>query len=899
MKRMVILLALLAAPVCGGFLASPAVAQATFSQHRNVASSSLATTHAPATPTSSGTLVLQPGTGQYFGTPTPTDPIRVVVSRRTTLQNGFLVPESIRTVFKATGRTGDTLTGLSVPTDEGDVNVDQTFVKNDPVQMMITVGMLKEIPAASTVDTSNLVTKTADETIAGVKTFTGTLAGNGSSLTATGGRPGEVAETIAAKAARVFHVDSFGAAGNGSDDSAAVNRAIAAAAAAGGGVVELGPKTYGIGLPLSGNVPNITIRGTRGSKLLRLLVSTNQGILSNANSYSGWTFEGIEFDGNNMALVRAAGAATFYYTLPIVGSRNVRFRRCTFRDMSRGITPNDASDVTLEDCVFYGIKPGFYQAGTWDPPAVVDIQRGASIDVIGQMDNLKVSNTLFHFPAGGIALSTAATQSVNGLTVDRCRFWGDWWDSPGSKFRFTPSAGTAANVNYATGGLAAAAPANEIISFRRTLATGTSFSSLNNGVAIITGGGFASAKVGDVIETIVGKRARVAAIATADALSYDGWESMDTYEPTTPPAGATNWRLVRNYAAMSQPISDTQLGFAYEPVNPFDGHRIVTDDAVDMTTCVARIFGLVGYTGIHVTAGCYNARITTNHFRGAWADQCSLFSSPGVIVTGNDFEYGQDEGLTLTACPYSTVSTNRFINSGVSGISHDAAYSSISTNVFRNWGLTNATRGAIDHGALGASISGNVFVVDNFPGRGWSRAGMDFLADSTGTIISSNVDAGCTEATLRVDTVAAPVAGSIVARDTKIILGTGAGNVSLPAVGGVSSVAGRTGVVTLNQADIGGLTTSSSPTFAGPSVRSRSHRPGTTISASRSRWTPPATRGATNTASHRQVSARIPGPGRGPSTTGRQTLIGSRSRPRATSCVWPRPAATRWSTATA
>lgn len=156
----------------------------------NNAVSSLSTAHT----SGSGTLILKTGEGARFGTPTVDAPIRVTVAARSTLVNGQIAPTSTQTIFLVTGRTGDTLTGLTAT--EG--TADQNFTRNDPVASLITAGTISEISdvvaaidvdlteISETVDTvaADVATKAedaavvklaGDQSIAGVKTHTGTV----------------------------------------------------------------------------------------------------------------------------------------------------------------------------------------------------------------------------------------------------------------------------------------------------------------------------------------------------------------------------------------------------------------------------------------------------------------------------------------------------------------------------------------------------------------------------------------------------------------------------------------------------------------------------------------------------------------------------------------------------
>lgn len=118
-----------------GDLAPPVHAQIT--QALNNASSTIAAEHG----VGSGTLILKAGEGPRFGNPTSQRPIRVTVAKRLSLVNGQLVPGSTQTIYNVTGRTGDTLTGLTAV--EG--TSDQAFSRLDPVASLITAGTVNEL----------------------------------------------------------------------------------------------------------------------------------------------------------------------------------------------------------------------------------------------------------------------------------------------------------------------------------------------------------------------------------------------------------------------------------------------------------------------------------------------------------------------------------------------------------------------------------------------------------------------------------------------------------------------------------------------------------------------------------------------------------------------------------
>lgn len=113
----------------------------------NNAASTLASNYTAA----SGSLVLATGTGSRFGTPTSDAPIRITVAAKSTLVNAQIVPTTTRTIFLVTGRTGDTLTGISLASGENTpawTNADHNYAQGDQVASLITAGTIGDIHAA-------------------------------------------------------------------------------------------------------------------------------------------------------------------------------------------------------------------------------------------------------------------------------------------------------------------------------------------------------------------------------------------------------------------------------------------------------------------------------------------------------------------------------------------------------------------------------------------------------------------------------------------------------------------------------------------------------------------------------------------------------------------------------
>lgn len=166
-RRLFVALALVALPL--SVCAVPAAAQ-NLATPLNNASTVLGAAYTQG----SGSLTLATGTGALFGTPSPSAPVCVTVASRATLVNGQIGPNTVRTIYLATGRTGDTLTGLSVPSNESTgsfTNADRSYVKNDIVANLVTAGTIANLQTGVT----NGVTLNTSQTVTGAKTFSTAL----------------------------------------------------------------------------------------------------------------------------------------------------------------------------------------------------------------------------------------------------------------------------------------------------------------------------------------------------------------------------------------------------------------------------------------------------------------------------------------------------------------------------------------------------------------------------------------------------------------------------------------------------------------------------------------------------------------------------------------------------
>jgi hypothetical protein len=568
------------------------------------------------------------------------------------------------------------------------------------------------------------------------------------------------------------------------DDSPALNGAIAKAAAAGGGVVGLEPRAYAIGGPLDAPGPNVTLRGVAGAtRLVKTPTPSSWGILRVDRDYSGWTFEGIEFDGSTRAI--RAGNVDSYFAMVLSGCDRVRFARCRFRDMG-AFHLRDSRRITFDDCDFLGTKPGTVRAGVMDPPAAPEAFLTDGISVDEQVSGLHVERCRFHFCSNGLGINSRPGQTIDDVTITGCTFQGDWWDNPAPTLRFEVRSIATENgspkLTIDAPGLKAAFAAGAVASFRRDLANGAGLAGIYAG--LVTGPGddsFKLAALGDVIEAATGQRARVAGLVSPAAVTVEGWESIDTYEPCPPPAAATAWRLSRYYATgLQAPATDTQIHLQGNPVNPYTGEQAIADAKLDLTKLPGRALAKTYYSGVFASAAARGLSVTGCTFRGSWGDQCAITLPEGARITGNRFLYGWDVGVTCNDSPGSVIAGNLFVNSGqVAVFVSKSTGTVIAGNTVQNWGLTNPFPGAISGAARGLVVTGNTFARSPSPDRDWCWYAVNLIDDSTGTLIAGNVDDGAaTRSTVNVSAGAVPAKGAIVVRDARSVGGDGAVNVT-------------------------------------------------------------------------------------------------------------------------
>lgn len=555
----------------------------------------------------------------------------------------------------------------------------------------------------------------------------------------------------------------FGAKGDGeTDDGPALNKAALASGGTGNVVVMDGGRVYGVGAALDGTVSNVSFVSRSGRAILKPLASND--ILT--GRYDGWKFENVEFRGACI----------------LAGSRKPEFTRCSFRHPSNyGLQLTGVTSPRFIDCEFFGTRAGVMTAGVQDPAAVPGAKYGSGLRLLPGCTDVQVIRPLFHFCHTGIGADTFTTSPMRGLYVEGIRGRSDWWNNPLVVARYVPTSYDPATrkLTVSGGGFNAIFKGEplRVISIPIQISAGPALNLPAAGIAAAAGTPFTNARKGDSIETADGKRAEVISGVSSAQVAISGWEDVSTFEPTAPPAGATAWRLNRYYAAGVTLDGDTQITLYNDPVNPFSGERLVADAGLSPVGKPCRTFATMIYSNLHLNGGVFDFQMKGGRVRGCRADQISVFDSEAPKVTGVTVEYGFDEGITLTRCPRSVASHNRFEQCGVSAIVvGNGDYSTITDNEINNWGIVNRNDlGAIDGNGLNMTIKGNVGKVT--AGGGGSGAQhlitLQYDADCSGTIIEGNVDGGARTATLKTHA----RTGAIRVRDVNSISGAGRDNV--------------------------------------------------------------------------------------------------------------------------
>ncbi|MGA9774020.1 MAG: right-handed parallel beta-helix repeat-containing protein [Blastocatellia bacterium] len=569
----------------------------------------------------------------------------------------------------------------------------------------------------------------------------------------------------------------FGGKGDGTTDNRAFfNAAIAAVEGTGLSILLRGD--YAITGPLDGTRSNITIEAVSpGGATIRHIhggpPTVYAGIMHHDfGRYNGWTLRGIKFDGG------APGDYhnTFYFST----AREITFENCEFRRLHSAMSGQGLDSITIRNCKFWGTASGTMQAGVQDPPAVASAALSYGIDFKGNCNNLIAEGNYFHFCNTGLASTGSTTEHSRTWRVRNNTFRADWFNMPYIAFRANATAYNSGTrvLTFGLGGLTGLWADYRMMAIPITLTTGSTFTGINAG-QITFPANVGTLREGDVLECANGKRAEILSQQSSTTATVAGWESSDTFEPTSVPSLSTAWRITRLYSSAAIITSDTTVSLYTEPENPFTG-ELLTAAGLTPVGKNCRVFALQDYSGFHNNGGLDDLEVGPgNMFRGSRSDQCSNYDTEQVRVHDNWFELGFDQDITLTRCPGASVSNNQHRLTGVSAVSiGDGNGAKISGEKVKSWGLVNrGGQGAIAAQGLGMTITGCTFDVmagSNGIG-GASDYGIDLsqAASSAGTVISGNADNGARTASLKTSA----ETGKITARDLKTIIGPGSSNV--------------------------------------------------------------------------------------------------------------------------
>lgn len=136
------------------------------------------------------TLAVTVGDGPLFGSPSPTAPVRVTLCAVANVSNGVIVDRSLVATFLATGRTSDTLTGVSL-----EAGTDRVFAIGSYVLVLVTSKTLSDVHVSiHNLEAANTGTNSGDQTI----TLTGDVTGSGTGSFATTIGAGKVTNSMLA-----------------------------------------------------------------------------------------------------------------------------------------------------------------------------------------------------------------------------------------------------------------------------------------------------------------------------------------------------------------------------------------------------------------------------------------------------------------------------------------------------------------------------------------------------------------------------------------------------------------------------------------------------------------------------------------------------------------------------
>lgn len=277
----------------------------------------VSTTLASAFTAGGSTLAVASGQGSLFGSPSAGSPVRVTVVATAALDTyGRITDRTKVCVFKATGRTSDTLTGVTLES-----GTSQNFATGDVIAVLNTAQTEADQHTAINTLESSVVYTTGDQTVAGTKTF--------STAPVLASLTGILKASTGVLSAAAAGTDYLSPTGNGSGLTSLNASAIASgtvAVARGGTGVTTTPTN---GQLLIGNGTGYTVANlTAGSNITitngggSITIAGAAG-LTVGNAVSGGAANRVLYENSSQNLAVSAGLAYDGTILSLTGGINV------------------------------------------------------------------------------------------------------------------------------------------------------------------------------------------------------------------------------------------------------------------------------------------------------------------------------------------------------------------------------------------------------------------------------------------------------------------------------------------------------------------------------------------------------------------------------------------------
>lgn len=300
--------------------------------------------------------------------------------------------------------------------------------------------------------------------------------------------------------------------------------------------------------------------------------------------------------------------------------------------------------------------------------------------------NAHVTNSKFTYLYNGIEADAGTGNEVwRGLVIEGNTFNNRWW------LQKTSTTGNGAGVTYSSTTLTDTAqdfssyPVDTDIRVLATLVSGTATSNTNIVKVEATGSNFTTAnvQVGDLIRSATAY-ATVISVESSTVLWVDEWRDSSRRPAKGLVSGNTFtiYSLVLGRLATVSPNNTINLAF---------GWRTWTGATASIPASGTLYEVMTPHPNypIHIEAGVDNATIVNNILTGGWSDQISVYGNKSII-TGNQIRHGQDYGITINGDGHN-VGDNIIEHQGVAGIYVGANNSVVHSNTITDCMWTKPT----------------------------------------------------------------------------------------------------------------------------------------------------------------------------------------------------------------